>query len=83
MLDIPSRQLFIPNLLLFDLLQSSYVHAEHEIAVIADLLTYYNWLYQVSEEEMAKEREKELKYQEGLSKIKAARASEVSLSRRL
>ncbi|XP_022079426.1 arf-GAP with Rho-GAP domain, ANK repeat and PH domain-containing protein 1-like isoform X2 [Acanthaster planci] len=55
---------------------SSYIHAEYEIAVIADLLTYYNWLYQVSEEEMAKEREKELKYQEGLSKIKAARASE-------
>ncbi|XP_038057058.1 arf-GAP with Rho-GAP domain, ANK repeat and PH domain-containing protein 1-like isoform X2 [Patiria miniata] len=55
---------------------SSYVHAEREIAVIADLLTYYNWLYQVSEEEMAKEREKEQKYQEGVAKIKAARASE-------
>ncbi|XP_071786408.1 uncharacterized protein [Asterias amurensis] len=55
---------------------STFVHAEHEIAVIADLLTYYAWLFNVSDEEMAKEREKELKYQQGLEKIKAARASE-------
>ena len=60
--------------------QSSFVHAEHEIAVIADLLTYYAWLFGVTDEEMAKEREKELKYQEGLSKIRAAQALEVSHS---
>lgn len=40
------------------LVQSTFGNAEKEIAVIGDLMTYFMWLFDVSEKEWAEEEKK-------------------------
>ena len=44
--------------------------------MIADLITYYTWLFGVSEEEITKEKEIDEKYRDGLAKLKEAEAQQ-------
>ena len=48
--------------------------------MIADLITYYTWLFGVSDEEITKEREIEEKYRVGLDKLKEAQQAAVSIN---